>query len=89
MDTYVIIRRGGWQTAKDLEEAAARSTAVGDDEMSDDIRWSRTSRGAQASARSALPGSSGLIREHAQDPSMDRGLQEYRLVCAPPAWARS
>ena len=42
MDTYVIIRRGGWQTAKDLEEAAARSSAVGDGEMSDDIRWIRS-----------------------------------------------
>jgi hypothetical protein len=26
MDTYVILRRGGWRTADDLREAAARST---------------------------------------------------------------
>ena len=42
MDTYVILRRGGWRTPDDLQAAAARSTAVGDDEMSDDIRWIRS-----------------------------------------------
>ena len=42
MDTYVILRRSGWQTADDLQEAAARSTKVGDEEMSDDVRWIRS-----------------------------------------------
>jgi thiamine biosynthesis protein ThiC len=42
MDTYVIIRRGGWQSPEDLQAAAARSTQVGDEEMSDDIRWIRS-----------------------------------------------
>ena len=42
MDTYVILRRSGWQDAPDLEAAAARSTQVGDEEMSDDIRWIRS-----------------------------------------------
>ena len=41
MQTYVILRRGGWATAADLEEAAARSLAEGD-AMSDDIRWIRS-----------------------------------------------
>ena len=41
MQTYVILRRGGWATASDLEEAAARSTAEGE-AMSDDIRWIRS-----------------------------------------------
>jgi Protein of unknown function (DUF4242) len=41
MQTYVILRRGGWQTAADLEEAAARSTAEGD-AMPDDVRWIRS-----------------------------------------------
>ena len=41
MNTYVILRRGGWRTPEDLQAAAARSSAVGDDEMSDDIRWIR------------------------------------------------
>jgi hypothetical protein len=41
MQTYVILRRNGWATAQDLEEAAARSTAEGD-QMPDDIRWIRS-----------------------------------------------
>ena len=42
MDTYVILRRNGWQNGADLEAAAARSSQVGDEEMSDDIRWIRS-----------------------------------------------
>jgi thiamine biosynthesis protein ThiC len=42
MDTYVILRRGGWQSPEDLQAAAERSTQVGDEEMSDDIRWIRS-----------------------------------------------
>jgi thiamine biosynthesis protein ThiC len=42
MDTYVILRRSGWKSPEDLEEAAGRSTKVGDEEMSDDIRWIRS-----------------------------------------------
>lgn len=42
MNLYAIIRRDGWGTPGDLQEAAARSTAVGDGEMSDDIRWIRS-----------------------------------------------
>ena len=42
MALYAIIRRDGWRTGNDLEQAAARSTAVGDNEMSDDIRWIRS-----------------------------------------------
>ena len=42
MNTYVILRRNGWRTPGDLQEAAARSSAVGDGEMSSDIRWIRS-----------------------------------------------
>ena len=42
MDTYVILRRSGWQSPDDLQAAAARSTQVGDEEMPDDIRWIRS-----------------------------------------------
>jgi hypothetical protein len=42
MNMYVILRRGGWRSPQELEEAAARSSRVGDDEMSDDIRWIRS-----------------------------------------------
>jgi hypothetical protein len=42
MNTYVILRRGGWRSPEDLQEAAARSKAVGDEEMPNDIRWIRS-----------------------------------------------
>ena len=42
MDTYVILRRGGWRSPEDLQAAGERSTKVGDEEMSDDIRWIRS-----------------------------------------------
>ena len=42
MKTYVILRRNGWRSAEELQEAAARSTQVGDEEMSSDIRWIRS-----------------------------------------------
>ena len=42
MDTYVILRRNGWASPSELQEAAARSSQVGDEEMSDDIRWIRS-----------------------------------------------
>jgi sporulation protein YlmC with PRC-barrel domain len=41
MDTYVIVRRSGWRTLEELEEAAARSRAEGD-RMPDDIGWIRS-----------------------------------------------
>ncbi len=42
MNTYVILRRSGWRSPEELHEAAARSAKVGDEEMSDDIRWIRS-----------------------------------------------
>jgi thiamine biosynthesis protein ThiC len=42
VDTYVILRRSGWRSGGELEQAAERSRQVGDEEMSDDIRWIRS-----------------------------------------------
>jgi thiamine biosynthesis protein ThiC len=42
MNTYVILRRAGWKSPEELQQAAERSTAVGDGEMSDDVRWIRS-----------------------------------------------
>jgi hypothetical protein len=42
MELYAIIRRDGWASGPDLEAAAARSSAVGDGEMPEDIRWIRS-----------------------------------------------
>lgn len=41
MQTYVILRRRGWESASALEEAAGRSTETGD-QMPADIRWVRS-----------------------------------------------
>lgn len=41
MQTYLILRRNGWQTPGDLEAAAARSTAEGD-KVPDEVRWIRS-----------------------------------------------
>jgi hypothetical protein len=42
MDTYVILRRNGWQTPEELEAAGQKSARIGDEEMPDDIRWIRS-----------------------------------------------
>jgi hypothetical protein len=41
MELYAIIRRGGWRTGAELDAAAARSTATGE-QMADEIRWIRS-----------------------------------------------
>jgi hypothetical protein len=41
MQTYIILRRRGWATPDELGEAAARSTAEGE-QMADDVRWIRS-----------------------------------------------
>jgi thiamine biosynthesis protein ThiC len=70
MDTYVILRRSGWRTAQDLEQAAERSKQVGDEEMSDDIRWIRSyvleeEGGAVGTVCIYQASSPEAIREHA------------------------
>jgi hypothetical protein len=42
MELYAILRRSGWRSGAELEEAAARSTKVGDEEMPNDVRWIRS-----------------------------------------------
>jgi hypothetical protein len=42
MQQYAILRRSGWRSGEELEEAAGRSTKVGDEDMPDDIRWIRS-----------------------------------------------
>ena len=41
MDTYVILRRSGWRSPEELQQAAERSSAEGE-KMPDDIRWIRS-----------------------------------------------
>jgi hypothetical protein len=42
MELYAILRRNGWRSGADLEEAAARSTKVGNEDMPDEVRWIRS-----------------------------------------------
>jgi Nickel responsive protein SCO4226-like len=42
MKMYAIPRRSAWRSPGDLGAAAERSRQVGDEEMSDDIRWIRS-----------------------------------------------
>lgn len=42
METFVIRRRGAWKDAAELQATAGVSLRVGNDEMSDRIRWIRS-----------------------------------------------
>jgi thiamine biosynthesis protein ThiC len=71
METYVILRRGAWGSAQELEQAAARSSKVGDQEMSDDIRWIRSYVLSEPDGRVGTvciyqASSPQAIREHAE-----------------------
>jgi len=71
VDLYAIIRRDGWATGGDLEQAAARSSDVGDNQMSDDIRWIRSyvlgeTSGSLGTVCIYEASSPEAIRDHAQ-----------------------
>jgi hypothetical protein len=42
MNLYAILRRSGWRSGEELQEAAERSTRVGNEEMPNDVRWIRS-----------------------------------------------
>lgn len=42
MELYAILRRSGWRSGAELEEAAARSSKVGNEDMPDEVRWIRS-----------------------------------------------
>jgi hypothetical protein len=42
MQLYAILRRSGWRSPEELQEAAGRSTRVGNEEMPDEVRWIRS-----------------------------------------------
>lgn len=71
MDMYVILRRSGWRSPEELSEAAKRSSRVGDEEMSNDIRWIRSyvleeGGGSVGTVCIYQASSEEAIREHAQ-----------------------
>jgi hypothetical protein len=71
MQLYAILRRSGWRSGEELGEAAKRSSQVGDEEMSDDIRWIRSyvleeGGGSVGTVCIYEASSPEAIREHAQ-----------------------
>jgi hypothetical protein len=42
MQLYAILRRNGWRSGEELQEAAARSTRVGNEDMPEEVRWIRS-----------------------------------------------
>ena len=54
METYLILRRGGWRTPDEVRAAAARSSEEGD-KAPDDVRWIRSYVVAE------MDGSFGLV----------------------------
>lgn len=70
METYVILRRGGWPDGDELARAAERSTIEGDG-MPDDVRWIRSYVLAEADGTIGTvciyqASSPEAIREHAR-----------------------
>jgi sporulation protein YlmC with PRC-barrel domain len=71
MNTYVILRRNGWRSGPDLEQAAAVSSRVGDEEMPDDISWIRSyvlaeEDGSLGTVCIYRASSAEKVREHAE-----------------------
>ena len=74
MQTYLILRRGGWATAQDLKDAGERSATEGD-QMPDDIRWIRSyvtaeTDGSVGTVCVYQASSPEAIREHARRADM-------------------
>jgi Protein of unknown function (DUF4242) len=42
MELYAILRRDGWRSPEELQDAAARSTRVSNEDMANEVRWIRT-----------------------------------------------
>ncbi len=70
LKSYAILRRNGWMSAEELGAAAERSRRVGDEEMSDDIRWIRSymleeADGSVGTVCIYQASSAEAVREHA------------------------
>lgn len=71
LSLYLIRRRTAWHSPEALQAAAARSRQVGDEEMSDDVRWIRSYVVAEPDGTLGtqcvyLASSPEKIREHAR-----------------------
>jgi Nickel responsive protein SCO4226-like len=86
MDTYVILRRKGWESPDKLQQAAERSTAEGE-KMSEDARWIRShvldeGEGTVGTVCVYQASSPEAIRRHAQgaDLPVDRIIKVAATV---------
>ena len=75
MQLYAILRRGGFADASDLQEAAARSTRVGKEDMPDQVRWIRSYVTSETDGRLGTlciyeAASPEAIQEHARRASL-------------------
>lgn len=84
MELYVIRRPSAWADLKELEEAGARSAKIGNEQMSDRVRWIRSYVVREADGRigtfciyEARDGES--IREHARRVGMP-GEEFYEVA---------
>ncbi|CAN5293690.1 hypothetical protein BH10PSE11_BH10PSE11_18700 [soil metagenome] len=84
MDTYVIRRPGAWTNLAELEQAGAKSAQIGNEQMSDRVRWIRSYVVHEADGRigtfcvyQASDGES--IREHARRVGMP-GEEFYKVA---------
>ena len=84
MELFVIRRRNAWKNAQELEATAAKSSRIGNDEMSDRVRWIRSYVVHEPDGRigtfciyQARDGES--IREHARRVGMP-GDEFYRVA---------
>lgn len=71
MNVYAILRRGGWRSDAELEQAAARSELVSSELMPDDVRWIRSyvtaeTDGSVGTVCIYQASSPEAIREHAR-----------------------
>ena len=78
MKLYEIRRPNGWHSPGALQAAAARSAQVGDEEMSEDIRWIRSyvvneSDGTLGTVCIYEASSPEKIREHASRADLPAG----------------
>lgn len=70
MDTYVILRRRGWRSPEELQEAGARSSEEGE-RMQDDVTWIRSYALAEEDGRVGTvcvyqASSPEAVRDHAE-----------------------
>jgi hypothetical protein len=71
MTTYAIRRKNAWSSSEELEQVAARSKQIGDDEFASEVRWIRSYVIAEEDGRLGTvciyqAVSPEAIRQHAQ-----------------------